>query len=110
MKILFYTFRPFDELQYCEPNSRKYGIDYAWTAEAPNPGNLKLAEGCVAVSTNPCEIRPEYLEAFARMGVKYLPCRSIGYDHIRWTPPNGWACGSATATTRRRAWPTTPSC
>ena len=82
MKILFYTFRPFDELQYCDPNSRKYGIDYAWTAEAPNPGNLKLAEGCVAVSTNPCEIRPEYLEAFARMGVKYLPCRSIGYDHI----------------------------
>ena len=64
MKILFYTFRPFDELQYCEPNSRKYGIDYAWTAEAPNPGNLKLAED------------------FARMGVKYLPCRSIGYDHI----------------------------
>ena len=34
------------------------------------------------MSTNPCEVRPEYLEAFARMGVKYLPCRSIGYDHL----------------------------
>ena len=82
MKIFFYALRPFDELQYCEPNSRKYGIEYAWTSEVPNPGNLKLAAGCDAVSTNPCEIRPEYLEAFAQMGVKYLPCRSIGYDHI----------------------------
>ena len=82
MKILFYALRPFDELQYCEPNREKYGIDYQWTAEVPNPDNLQLAEGCDAVSTNPCEIRPEYLEAFAKMGVKYLPCRSIGYDHI----------------------------
>ena len=48
----------------------------------PTPENLHLAEGCDAVSTNPCEIRPEYLEAWAGMGVKYLPCRSIGYDHI----------------------------
>ena len=82
MKIFFYALRPFDELPYCEPNRQKYGIDYAWTAETPNPGNLRLAEGCDAVSTNPCEVRPEYLEAFARMGVKYLPCRSIGYDHL----------------------------
>ena len=82
MKILFYALRPFDELQYCEPNRERYGIDYQWTAEVPNPDNLQLAEGCDAVSTNPCEIRPEYLEAFAKMGVKYLPCRSIGYDHI----------------------------
>ena len=82
MKILFYALRPFDELQYCESNREKYGIDYKWTEEVPSPENLRLAEGCDAVSTNPCEIRPEYLEAFAQMGVKYLPCRSIGYDHI----------------------------
>lgn len=82
VKIFFYALRPFDELPYCEPNRQKYGIDYGWTAEAPNPDNLKLAQGCDAVSTNPCEVRPEYLEAFAQMGVKYLPCRSIGYDHL----------------------------
>ena len=40
MKIFFYTLRPFDELPYCEPARRKYGIDYAWTADAPNPDNL----------------------------------------------------------------------
>ena len=82
MKIFFYTLRPFDELDYCERFKQQYGIDYAWTTEAPNPGNLHLADGCDAVSTNPCEIRPEYLETFARGGVRYLPCRSIGYDHI----------------------------
>ena len=82
MKIFFYTLREFDELPYCETFKEKYGIDYAWTSEAPNPGNLHLAEGCDAVSTNPCEIRPEYLRTFAEMGIRYLPCRSIGYDHI----------------------------
>ena len=82
MKIMFYTLRPFDEQQYCEPYKQQYGIDYTGTPGVPTPENLHLAEGCDAVSTNPCAIRPEYLEAWARMGVKYLPCRSIGYDHI----------------------------
>lgn len=82
MKIFFYTLREFDELPYCETFKQKYGIDYAWTSEPPRPENLHQAEGCDAVSTNPCEVRPEYLKTFAEMGVRYLPCRSIGYDHI----------------------------
>ena len=82
MKIMFYTLRPFDEQQYCEPYKQQYGIDYTGTPGVPTPENLHLAEGCDAVSTNPCEIRPEYLQTWAEMGVKYLPCRSIGYDHI----------------------------
>ena len=82
MKIMFYALRPFDEQAYCEPYSKQYGIDYAYTAEVPTPDNLELAKGCDAVSTNPCLIAPEYLEAWAAMGVKFLPCRSIGYDHI----------------------------
>ncbi len=82
MKIMFYTLRSFDEQQYCEQYKTRYGIDYIGTPEAPNPENLHLARGCDAVSTNPCDVLPEYLEAWAKMGVKYLPCRSIGYDHI----------------------------
>ena len=82
MKIFFYTLRPFDELGYCEEFSKKYGIDYVWTADPPRPDNLALAMGCDAVSTNPCEVTPAYLEAFAKGGVRYLPCRSIGYDHL----------------------------
>ena len=76
-----------------------------YTAEVPTPDNLELAKGCDAVSTNPCLITPEYLEAWAAMGVKFLPCRSIGYDHIpqqkakelgmrishSWYPPAGVA-------------------
>ena len=33
MKIMFYALRPFDERAYCEPYSKQYGIDYAYTAE-----------------------------------------------------------------------------
>ena len=105
MKIMFYALRPFDERAYCEPYSKQYGIDYAYTSEVPTPDNLELAKGCDAVSTNPCLIAPEYLEAWAAMGVKFLPCRSIGYDHIpqqkakelgmrishSWYPPAGVA-------------------
>ena len=82
MKICFYALRPFDELGYCEEFSKKYGIDYVWTTDPPRPDNLALAMGCDAVSTNPCEVTPAYLEAFAKGGVRYLPCRSIGYDHL----------------------------
>ena len=110
MKILFYALRPFDELQYCEPNREKYGIDYKWTEEVPTPDNLQLAEGCDAVSTNPCEVRPEYLEAFAKMGVKYLPCRSIGYDHIPLETAKQLGLRVSHSHYPRKAWPITPLC
>ena len=82
MKIAFYQTRPFDEQAYIEQFSREFGIDYVTIPGAPCPENLDKAAGCDAVSQNPCEILPEYVEAWARMGVKYLLCRSIGYDHI----------------------------
>lgn len=82
MKIAFYQMRPFDEQAYIEQFSREFGIDYVTIPGAPCPENLDKAAGCDAVSQNPCEILPEYVEAWARMGVKYLLCRSIGYDHI----------------------------
>lgn len=82
MKILFYALRPFDEAAYCAPYSKQYGIDYAFTDCDPAPDNLCLAAGCDAVSTNPCLVTPEYVAQWAALGVKYLPCRSIGYDHL----------------------------
>lgn len=82
MKIMFYSLRPFDELSYAEKFSKQYGIDFAWTADYPNPDNIKLAEGCDAVSSTPCDMSAKYIDAFHDLGVKYLPCRSIGYDHI----------------------------
>lgn len=82
MKIAFYGLRAFDELDYAQKFSKQYGIDFTWTSENPNPQNLDCAKGCDAVCTIPCEMGEPYLRAFAAMGVKYLPCRSIGYDHI----------------------------
>lgn len=82
MKIMFYSLRPFDELPYAEKFSKEYGIDFAWTADYPNKDNLNLAEGCDAVSSTPCDMSKPYVDAFHDMGVQYLPCRSIGYDHI----------------------------
>ena len=86
MKIAFYQMRPFDEQAYIEQFSKEFGIDYVMIPGAPCPENLDKAAGCDAVSQNPCEILPAYVEAWAKMGVKYLLCRSIGYD-----PPEGVA-------------------
>ena len=82
MKIMLYSLRPFDELPYAEKFSKEYGIDFAWTEDYPNTDNIKLAEGCDAVSSTPCDMSKPYIDAFHELGVKYLPCRSIGFDHI----------------------------
>ena len=44
------------------------------------PGGLQIGGGI-----NP-ENAPEYLEAWAAMGVKFLPCRSIGYCLLYTSP------------------------
>ncbi|MFI3170433.1 MAG: D-isomer specific 2-hydroxyacid dehydrogenase family protein [Faecalibacterium sp.] len=82
MKVFLYSMRPFDELVYCEQMRDKYGIDFDYCTEYPSPENIHLAAGCDAVSTNPCDMSAPMVEAFHQLGVKYLPCRSIGYDHI----------------------------
>lgn len=82
MKILFYALRPFDELACCERFSKQYGIDFAWTTEYPTAENAALAANCEAVCTTPCDMSAPMLDRFAALGVKYLPCRCIGYDHI----------------------------
>ena len=82
MKIAFYCLRDFDELPLCEEMKEKYGIDFVWTAEAPNKDNLSLAEGCLTVSITPCLMTEEYVDILHGMGVRYIVCRSIGYDHL----------------------------
>lgn len=82
MKIFVYAMREFDELKYFEECRQKYGIEFDYTTDYPNPENLKLVKGYEAVSiiTNP--IDKEALRQFHEMGVKYLATRSIGYEHI----------------------------
>jgi hypothetical protein len=102
MKIMFYALRPFDEQAYCEPYSKQYGIDYAYTAEVPTPDNLELAKGCDAVSTNPCLIAPEYLEA--------CPAAALAMTISRSRKPRSLACASPIPGIRRQVWPIMPLC
>lgn len=82
MKIFFYSLRDFDELGYAKEYSEQYGIDFGWTGDYPSAENVSLAAGADAVSMTPCDMSAPMLEAFAAVGVKYILCRSIGYDHV----------------------------
>ena len=82
MKICFYALREFDELVFCEKFREKYGIDFTYTTEYPNTKNISLSEGCEAFSCTPFNADSKVLEEFHKVGVKYILCRSIGYDHV----------------------------
>ena len=82
MKIFFYTLRPYDELPCAEKLRRETGIDFAGCEDYPTLENAALAAGCDAVSMTPCDMGAAMVERFHALGVKYLCCRSIGYDHV----------------------------
>ncbi len=82
MKIAFYALRKFDELPLCRQFSDKYNIDFIWTNEYPSGENLDLSKGCDAISVVPCKITEKYIDKLSDFGIKYILCRSIGYDHI----------------------------
>lgn len=82
MKICFYALREFDELQFCNQFKKEYGIDFVYTSDYPTDDNIELARGCEAVSIIPCDMSEAVLKKFHDVGVKYITCRSIGFDHV----------------------------
>lgn len=82
MKIFFYVLREYDERAFCEKYKKETGIDFDGSPEYPSLENADLARGCDAISFTPCRMTSELVHAFAERGVKYLCCRSIGYDHV----------------------------
>lgn len=82
MKIFFYTLREFDELAFAKEFSAQYGIEFDYSTEYPDRENYILAEGCDAVCSTPCDIGTEMVDRFHSIGVRYILCRSIGYDHV----------------------------
>ena len=82
MKIFFYTLRPYDELPCAEKLRAETGIDFAGCEEYPTLENAALAAGCDAVSMTPCDMGPAMVRRFHELGVKYICCRSIGYEHV----------------------------
>lgn len=82
MKIFIYSIRDFDEKYFYEKFCSEMGIDFDSSPDYPNFDNIKLAEGCDAISIIPCRMDSEMIDKFHEAGVKYIAARSIGYDHI----------------------------
>lgn len=82
VKIFFYSLRPFDEVAIAERISKETGIAFGWSADYPSSANFTLAEGYDAISVTPCDMSAQVVERFHELGVKYICCRSIGYDHV----------------------------
>ncbi len=82
MKIFAYALRDFDEQYYFESICKKRGIEYGFTSAYPSRDNAELARGFDALSiiTNP--MNKDMLDIYKPIGIKYIPTRSIGYDHI----------------------------
>ena len=82
MKIFFYTLRPYDELGFAQKLSQEFGVEFGGCEEYPTLENAALAAGYDAVSFTPCDMGTAMVERFHELGVKYLCCRSIGFDHV----------------------------
>lgn len=82
MKLFFYQFRDYEELEFCEKYSKAYGIEYGTTPLYPSVETADLCRGYDAVSVNPSDMSAPVLEKMHEAGVKYICGRSIGYDHI----------------------------
>lgn len=82
MSIFFYALRDFDELPCAEKASREMNVRFGWSGAYPEPANYELARGFEGISCTPCDMSAPVLEAFHDLGVKYILCRSIGYDHV----------------------------
>lgn len=80
MKIFAYSVRE-DEVKYFEQFQRD-GVDVTFVSDYPSMDNLKLAEGCDAVSIISNVITETMYEIWHDMGVKYIATRSVGYDHL----------------------------
>ncbi len=82
MKIFFYTLREYDELACARQYTEETGIEFDYTTEYPSEENYVLAKGCEAVCMTPCDMSAHMVDLFASIGVRFLLCRSIGYDHV----------------------------
>jgi lactate dehydrogenase-like 2-hydroxyacid dehydrogenase len=82
MKIFFYTLREYDELAFAKQYAVETGISFDYCSEYPSEENYKLATGCEAVCMTPCDMSAHMVDLFHSIGVRFILCRSIGYDHV----------------------------
>lgn len=82
MKIAVYSYRKFDEDRYFKKFARQYQVEVLPIAEAPSLENVKLLDGCQAVSCITTPIGEELLKEWSRRGIRHVSTRTIGFDHI----------------------------
>lgn len=82
VKIFFYFLRPFDERAIAERLGKETGIEWDGIADYPTMENAVLAKGYDAVSVTPCDMSEPMVRRFHELGVRYICCRCIGYDHV----------------------------
>lgn len=82
MKLFLYSLRAYDEKPICEELAIRYGWSVGSSSEAPSLQNAILAAGYDAISFTVSTMDKTLLETFARLGVRAIICRSIGYDHV----------------------------
>lgn len=82
MKVTVYSCREFDEKELFLHYGREMGIELVLCPDAPDMGNIGLAEGSECVDILTSKMTEELLAALKEKGVRYLVTRTIGYDHI----------------------------
>ncbi|MBP1736295.1 MAG: fldH [Oscillospiraceae bacterium] len=81
MKIMIYSCRD-DERVLFEQYARQWNLQLGYCNIQPTMENVHLAEGYPCISVVGTVISDELLREFARLGVKMISTRSIGYEHI----------------------------
>ena len=82
MKVTVYNCREFDEKELFLRYEKELGIELVLCPDAPSLANVSLAQDSECVDIITSKITRELMEAFAKVGVRYLTTRTIGYDHI----------------------------
>lgn len=82
MKVAVFNLRE-DEREFFEKYSKEYGQEIVEISVEPYLSNVELVEGCdcMSITTN-SHITKEMVEAYARLGLKFISTRTIGYEHM----------------------------
>ena len=98
IRVFVYSYRDFDEAVYFQQFAREYGIELGICREAPTLENAHLAAGYPYLSIITSKIDEELMAEFARLGVKMISTRTVGYDHIDLEAARRYGVGVSNAT------------
>ncbi len=82
MKIAAFSTRP-DEFAFFDKFGAQYDVELVMLPADPTIDNIHLAEGCEAISiVTKTFITPEMMDAYQKIGVKFISTRTVGFEHI----------------------------